>query len=292
MKRSISIWIRAARPKTLWAAFSPVVLGAAFAAHDGVWHGPSLLAAALAAGLIQVGTNLCNDWADFHKGADTAERIGPVRITQAGLASPRAVLAATILVFTLAGLVSLYLVARGGWPIAVLAAASIASGALYTVGPAPLGYTGLADLFVLVFFGPVAVAGTYYVQALELSAPVVAAGLGPGLLSVAILTVNNLRDREGDARAGKKTLVVRLGRTFGLAEYAVCLAGALGLAAGLALVSRAGVGALLPLVLAPWAWRLFDGIRTTTGAALNPYLGRTARFLLVYCILVSIGVLL
>ena len=218
------VWLMAARPKTLPAAAAPVLLGTAMAYADGGFHAVSALCAFLGALLIQIGTNLANDYFDHAKGADTAVRLGPTRVTQAGLVAPGKVLAAAALAFALACAPGLYIVIRGGWPFVVVGLASIACGILYTAGPYPLGYLGLGDLLVLVFFGPVAVAGTYYVQALELSRPIVIAGFGPGLLSVAILTVNNLRDVDQDREAGKKTLPVRFGRTFAKAEYLVCFA--------------------------------------------------------------------
>jgi 1,4-dihydroxy-2-naphthoate octaprenyltransferase len=226
----------AARPKTLPAAVAPVLLGTAMAYADGGFHAVSALCAFLGALLIQIGANLANDYFDHAKGADTAVRLGPTRVTQAGLIAPGKVLAASVAAFALACVPGLYIVIRGGWPFVVVGLASIACGILYTAGPYPLGYLGLGDLLVLVFFGPVAVAGTYYVQALELSRPIMIAGFGPGLLSVAILTVNNLRDVDQDREAGKKTLPVRFGRTFAKAEYLACFVVAcLGVPAGMAI---------------------------------------------------------
>jgi len=222
VESSLKVWLMAARPKTLPAGVAPVLVGTGFAYADGGLHVASAVCAFLGATLIQIGTNLANDYFDHAKGVDTAGRLGPTRVTQAGLAAPGKVLAASALAFALACVPGLYIVIRGGWPFVIIGLASIACGVLYTAGPYPLGYLGLGDLFVLVFFGPVAVAGTYYVQTLELSRPILIAGLGPGFLSVAILTVNNLRDVEQDHAAGKKTLPVRFGRAFAKAEYVGC----------------------------------------------------------------------
>jgi len=201
----IKTWVLAGRPKTLPAALVPVIMGTAMAYGDGVYHIPAALAALLGALLIQIGTNFVNDYADFKKGTDNGERIGPLRVTQAGLVTPTQMKFAIALVFFLTVLAGLYLVYRGGWPVVIIGVLSIVSGALYTAGPYPLGYLGLGDIFVLIFFGPVALAGTYYVQALTINWIVILAGLAPGLLSVAILTVNNLRDIDGDKSREKNT---------------------------------------------------------------------------------------
>jgi len=283
-------WILAARPKTLWAAVGPVMIGTAMAHGDGRMHGLSALACLLGAMLLQIGTNFCNDYADFKKGADTPSRVGPARAVASGWITPAHMLNATILVFILAAMVCGYLVYRGGWPFIILGVASIAAGIIYTAGPYPLAYVGLGDLFVLVFFGPVAVAGTYYVQTHEFSWLPVVAGFGPGFLSVAILTVNNLRDVEGDRAAGKRTLIVRYGMTFGRIEYVTCVV----LAAALPLLlvylagpSRSNAWAACLIVFA--AWPVFRLIFTRSGRELNPGLGMTALLLLVYSMTFSMG---
>ena len=216
-------WILAARPKTLFASIAPVIMGTAMAYADGMFHLPSAMAALLAAILIQIGTNFANDYFDYLKGADTAERLGPTRVTQAGLVSPATMKKAFILTFAAAMLLGVYLVWRGGWPIVLIGLVSIMLGIFYTATPFALGYTGAADLFVLIFFGPVAVAGTYYVQALTVSREAIIAGFAPGFISVALLTVNNLRDLEQDRKAGKKTLAVRFGQAFARGEYGAAL---------------------------------------------------------------------
>ena len=278
---SLKIWWQAARPKTLGAAVGPVLIGTALAAHDGTSHAPTALAALAGALLIQVGTNFCNDYGDAVRGADAGGRKGPVRATQAGLVTPRAMIVATALAFFAATLCGLYLVTRGGWPIAITGAICILCGILYTSGPWPLAYVGLGDLFVLIFFGPVAVGGTYFVQARHLTAPAVLAGLAPGLLSVAILTVNNLRDIEQDRLNHKRTLAVRFGAAFARWEYALCFAGA----------------ALVPLALwilrgcIGWAWLASFALLPALPLLqivfqhpdrLNPVLGKTSGILLLY----------
>lgn len=289
-KDTIKNWMLACRPKTLPAAVAPVVMATAMAFGDGLWHWPTALVCLLTAVTIQIGTNLANDYYDFKKGTDTVERVGPVRVTQAGLIKPQTVRNAFILVFALTMTGFLILVGRGGWPIGILGVICILSGIFYTAGPRPLGYLGLGDIFVLVFFGPVAVAGTYYVQTYELNYAVILAGLGPGLISVAILAVNNYRDIEGDRRSGKKTLAVRFGPLFGQYEYAVSLTLAALLPVVIymlihdhvAIMYAAGI-ALLSL---PGIHTVFS---TTDGARLNATLGFTGKILLVYSILFSIG---
>ena len=216
-------WWLAIRPRTLWAACGPVLAGSALA----LWHGAfAPLWALVALGgalLIQVGCNLHNDWADARHGADNAARVGPTRVTQAGLIPPRQVLGGAAVMFAGAGALGVLGVLRGGWPLAAVLTACVAAAISYTGGPRPLGYLGLGELLVLVFFGPVAVGATYYLQALALPPLVLAVGVGPGLLAAAILVVNNLRDRATDELAGKRTLAVRFGDGFARAEYLTAL---------------------------------------------------------------------
>jgi 1,4-dihydroxy-2-naphthoate octaprenyltransferase len=294
MKRSTaSVWIQAARPKTLWAAVAPVLIGTAMAFEAGLGHWPSALAALAGALLIQIGTNFANDYFDYTKGADRYQRLGPTRVTQAGLVTPRAMRAAMTITFLLAVVVGSYLVWRGGWPIVIIGLLSILFGVLYTAGPYPLAYYGWGDIFVLIFFGPVAVGGTYYVQALSINETVLLAGLSPGLFSVAILTVNNLRDIESDARAGKKTLAVRFGRTFAHLEYllAVLVASLLPVFLSLTTGSHryAMITALVPLAAIPAIRGVFG---KAEGRALNDILAATGKLLLLYSVLFSIGWLL
>ena len=200
------VWLMAARPATLPAAVAPVLVGTAVAFRAGHFRPLPFLAALVAAVLIQVGANFANALFDFNKGADTAQRLGPTRVTQSGLVSPHDIARATALVFGLATLVGLYLVLVGGWPILLVGLASIVAAVCYTGGPYPLGYHGLGDIFVFVFFGIVAVSGTYYVQALSLSLPAVLAATPMGLLITAILVVNNVRDLDTDRLAGTRTM--------------------------------------------------------------------------------------
>ena len=217
-------WLQAIRPKTLPAGIAPVLLGTGLAFGDGVHDWPTAGVCLMAALLIQIGTNLANDYFDFEKGADTAQRVGPTRVTQAGLVKPGEIKSAIILVFGLAVLCCIGLIIRGGWPIAILAVLSILSGIFYTAGSRPLGYLGLGEIFVFIFFGLVAVGGTYYVQSFEINPAIILAGAGPGFLSSAILAVNNLRDIETDAVSGKRTLAVRFGKPFAQMEYAALIA--------------------------------------------------------------------
>ena len=283
-------WLLAARPKTLWAAVAPVFLGTALALEAGAFHAPSALCALVAAVFIQVGTNFSNDYHDFMKGADTERRKGPLRVTQAGLVRPEAVRRAAVVAFGCAFLAGTYLIVRGGWPILAIGLLSILFGVLYTAGRYSLAYLGLADLFVFVFFGPVAVVGTYYVQSLEFSMLAAVVGMGPGFLATAILLVNNIRDVEEDRDAGKKTLVVRLGRRAGVLLYWVCILGA----ATVVLVST------LPFMDRLWALAAIGvlpvGIRYARRLesegdprALNPLLGGTSQLLLMYSVIFGIG---
>ena len=286
-------WLLAARPKTLTAALAPVLVGAGLAAHhDRFGLGPALAALAGAV-LIQIGTNLANDYYDFVRGGDTAERIGPVRVTQAGLVPPGRVRRAMVGVLALAMLPGAYLVAVAGWPIVWIGLASIACAVLYTGGPFPLAYHGLGDLFVFVFFGLIAVGGTYYVQALAWPPDALLAGAGLGALSTALLVVNNLRDIETDERAGKRTLAVRLGRAGTRAEYVILLTVA-------ALVPVAGFLAFdwpptvfLALAVGPLCFRPLEAVLSATEPrTLIPALGGTARVVALYGALLALGLAL
>ncbi len=282
-------WVLAARPKTLPAAVAPVLIGTAMAFGDFGFHLLSALAAMTGALLIQIGTNFANDYYDFKKGTDTKERLGPLRVTQAGLVSPEAMKRATIIVFTLALLVGIYLVFRGGWPIVIIGLASILFGVLYTGGPYPLGYNGLGEIFVVVFFGPVAVGGTYYVQTLTVSLPVSIAGLAPGLFSVAILAVNNLRDLDNDRAAGKKTLAARFGRNFALSEYNLSLLAACTIPLVLGFLFQGRPMAMLAAFTIIPAVQAMRQVGRVTGRDLNDCLAGTGRLLMVYSLLFAVG---
>jgi 1,4-dihydroxy-2-naphthoate octaprenyltransferase len=217
------VWGLASRPKTLFAALSPVMLGTAFACSEGRGHMGAAFAALLGAVGIQIGTNLANDYWDAKKGADGRERLGPVRVTSTGLLRPKTVFSGMVLVFSIAAVAGLYLALRAGWPVVAIGLTSIACGILYTAGPVSLAYVGLGDIFTFVFFGLVATAGTYFVQALAFSGTAVVLGCVPGFYSVVLLALNNLRDREQDLVAEKKTLAVRLGAGFARGEVVCCL---------------------------------------------------------------------
>jgi 1,4-dihydroxy-2-naphthoate octaprenyltransferase len=285
--------LQAARPRTLPAAATPVIVGSALAYANGVFDLVPAFVALAGALLIQVGTNFANDYFDYKKGADTEDRVGETRVTQAGLADPSDVKLWMATAFGLAVLVGGYLVAVGGWPIVAIGLASVAAGILYTGGPWPFGYHGLGDVFVFAFFGLIAVTGTYYVQALTWPIEAWLAGAGIGALSTNILVVNNLRDVDTDREAGKHTLAVILGRNGARIEYALLLALALAVPAiGVAYASYpstailavgAGVLALPPLGTV---------LRTDDPAKLDDALQQTARVLLAYGLLFSIGVVL
>jgi len=293
LNQSPKSWTLAIRPKTLPAAVAPVLMGTAMAFGDGIWDILTALACLSTAFLLQIGTNLANDYHDFKKGADTIDRVGPTRVTQAGLIPPAQVRAAFIGIFALAAFASVYLVTRGGWLIGVLAVLAILSGIFYTAGKHPLGYLGLGDILVFAFFGPVAVAGTYYVQSLELNAAIIFAGFAPGLMSVAVLTVNNLRDIDSDRKSGKNTLAVRFGRGFALSEYLFCVLGACVVPVFIYMFIEDHV---LILVSSAISLAVIPTIKTvltrTEGVALNTALASTARLLLIYSVLFAAGWLL
>lgn len=284
-----SVWWVAARPKTLPAAAVPVLVGGATAWQAGAFAlGPWL--AALAGGLaIQVGTNFANDVFDYEQGADGENRLGPTRAVAAGMVSPRAMRWAMVLAFGAAVAVGVYLVARGGWVVVAIGLASVASGIFYTATRYSLAYLGLGDLFVLLFFGGVAVAGTHYVQALSVSPFVFAAAWPVGAWATNIIVVNNLRDRATDAAVGKRTLAVRLGRTFCVAEYAVLAASAYGVSAWAAW-SEGAPWLALPWLTLPAAVLRIRQLAVLEGRALNPLLGGTAQMLLMFGVLWALAI--
>lgn len=285
-------WLLAARPATLPAAVAPVLVGSAVAYHVGQARFLPFLAALLGAVLIQIGTNFANDLFDHRKGADTAARLGPVRVTSSGLFSERQIAQATVAAFGLAALVGLYLVVIGGWPIVVVGLASIAAGVAYTGGPYPLGYNGLGDIFVFVFFGLVAVTGTYYVQALSWSTTALAAAVPVGLLITAILVVNNVRDIDTDRVAGKRTLAVRLGRPATRVQYALCVLGAYAVPPLIWVAGAASGLFWLPLLTLPLAVRLVRTVTgTTDGPILNKSLKQTGLLQLAFALLFAVSLL-
>ena len=295
-------WLMAARPHTLPAAVSPVLVGTGLAIHDGVVAPVVALAALVGAALIQVGTNFANDYYDAEKGADTDEREGFTRVTQSGLIPPERVFRATYATFGLAIVVGLYLVWIGGLPIVAVGLASVAAGLLYTGGPYPYGYYGLGDVFVFVFFGLVAVTGTYYVQAASTVAGVplwvppgtvtvdaLVASLPMAALITNILVVNNVRDMETDRAAGKYTLAVYLGYRGSRLEF-VALEALAYLVPFWFIARGHGLAVLLPLLSLPLAAALTRTVLTETGGdALNPALSRAGQLAALYAVLFAVG---
>jgi 1,4-dihydroxy-2-naphthoate octaprenyltransferase len=282
----------AARPRTLPAAVAPVLVGSSLAIRAGHFHGLRFAAALLGAMLIQIGTNLSNDYSDARRGADADDRLGPVRVTAGGLVPPRRVLVATYLTFALAVAVGAYLIAVAGWVLLAVGAASILAGILYTGGPRPYGYEGLGEVFVFLFFGIVAVTGSYYVQLRQLPWEAFVLAIPVGLLISGILVVNNVRDLESDRRAGKRTLAVRMGRRATRVVFVAMLVAAF--AAGLVCWLWGPLSAWLALTLlaAPLAWVLARTVLThSDGPSLNVALARSGVLALAYCLLLSAGVL-
>lgn len=283
----VAAWIGAARPRTLPAAVVPVVVGLALAAREGSLDLGVAAATLLAAILIQIGTNLANDYYDFVAGADTSERLGPRRITQAGLAAPATVRAAAFAVLGAAGVAGLWLVAVGGWPILLIGVCSLIAAVAYTGGPYPLAYHGLGDVFVFVFFGLVAVNGTVLLQTGEVTALSLAVSVPVACLATAILVVNNLRDIATDARAGKRTLAVRIGAAATRVQYATLLI--VPFAVAFLLAQVAGPALLVTLAAVPFAVRELRALYQRDGAALNASLAGTARLHLIFGVLLAIG---
>ncbi len=291
------IWLMASRPKTLPAAVAPVLVGTALAGYLHIFHPLRLVAALLSALFIQIGTNLSNDYSDARRGTDTEDRLGPVRVTAGGLVPPRRVLIATYVAFGLAVLFGLYLVIVAGWQLLVIGIASIAAGVLYTGGPRPYGYEGLGEAFVFLFFGLVAVAGTFFSQTKSLGWAPFALAVPVGLLAAAILVVNNTRDLDTDRRAGKNTLAVRMGRRGSRILYGVLLYAATMLLLPIALIDAGHfhfkLWLLLPWLTLPLQIKLMRTIATKTdGPTLNGVLAGTGQLQLVFCVLLSAGLLL
>ncbi|GBF11274.1 1,4-dihydroxy-2-naphthoate polyprenyltransferase [Tepidibacillus sp. HK-1] len=285
-------WILASRPKTLPAAAAPVLVATLIALKDGVFQFWPALAALAGALLIQIGTNFVNDYFDFKKGTDTEERVGPVRVTQSGLLSPKEVIMGTWIVFGLAVLVGIYILIIGGWPIFVIGLLSILFGYAYTGGPYPLSYNGSADIFVFIFFGFVAVGGTYYIQAGTISPQIYWASIPIGLLATAILVVNNFRDIEQDRVAGKKTLAVRFGKKRTQLYYFLLLGLTYVVPVIMWLSGLVTYWILLVLLSLPLCFSLVKDILHKKGTALNETLAGTGKLELLYGILFSIGYLL
>ena len=287
------LWLVAARPRTLPAAVAPVLVGTALALSGDEFRPLAFVAALIGSVFIQVGTNLSNDYSDARRGADSEDRLGPVRVTAGGLMPPRQVLVGTYVAFAIAVAAGLYLAAVAGWELLFVGAASIAAGVLYTGGPRPYGYEGLGELFVFLFFGVVAVVGSYYVQAEELPWEAFALSIPVGLLAAAILVVNNVRDVDTDRRAGKRTLAVKLGRSRARALFLAMLV--LSYLAPLAVPAGGGLSwwLALPLLSLPLAVALWRTVRERSdGLSLNRALADTGRLLALFSLLLSAGILL
>jgi 1,4-dihydroxy-2-naphthoate polyprenyltransferase len=286
---SFQAWILASRPATLTAALVPVLVGTAVAqASGGLRVGPAL-AALFGAFMIQIATNFANDVFDAEKGADTHERLGPTRAVQSGLLTNRQVKMGMFVTIALAVAAGLYLTAIGGYPIVIIGVLSVLSGVAYTGGPFPLGYNGLGDIFVMIFFGFVAVCGTAYVQLGSVPELAWLASIPVGAIATAVLVVNNVRDRSTDVKAGKRTLAVRFGRRFGVIEYVLLFVVAYAAPIVALLHFHRSPWVLLPILTLPLAAKLARTLATTEGAPLNACLASTAKLLLLYGVLFSAG---
>ena len=289
----LSIWLRATRPQTLAASVVPVMVGGAIAWDLESFRADTTLVALLCAILIQIGTNFANDYYDFVKGADTEERIGFERATALGLVSPKAMLTATILTMALAFMVGLYLVWIGGWIVLLIGVLSLLFGILYTGGPYPLGYNGLGDIFVFIFFGIIAVTGTYYVNALEWNSLSLLASLPVGALCVNILVVNNLRDIHQDKVSGKRTLGVLFGEDTLKIEYLVLIFLAFLIPFIFYHFYTFRLWIMLPYLSLPIGWSLVKKIwYHDDKRELNKTLERTAQFMILFGLLFSLGIIL
>jgi len=287
------IWLMAARLRTLPAGVAPVLVGTALAGTEGTFRPLTFVACLVGATFIQIGTNLSNDYSDARRGADTEDRLGPVRVTAGGLVPPRQVLVATYVAFGISVLAGAYLVATSGLELLAVGAASILAGVLYTGGPRPYGYEGLGEVFVFLFFGIVAVTGTYFAQAERLSWEAFALAVPVGLLAAAILVVNNVRDLDTDRRAGKRTLAVRLGRSRTRTLYAAMVWLAFASAPAPWVLGSRSAWLLLPLAAVPLAARLVGVVRAKSdGPSLNAALAGTGQLQLTFCALLGAGLLL
>ena len=288
----VRVWMMAARVRTLPAAAAPVVVGAGAAISVRHFAFFPAFAALVGALLLQIGANFANDLFDFLRGADTAERVGPVRVTQAGLLTPRQVRTGMWTVFSAAALIGVYLIAVGGWPVVLIGIAAILAAIAYTGGPFPLGYHGLGEVFVFLFFGLAAVGGTYYVQAVSMHAVAWWAAVPMGLLAVAIIVVNNLRDIATDRAAGKRTLAVRFGERGTRAEYVTLVAIAYLVPVAMWVTRVASIWVLLSLLSLPLVPPLLRRLHGERGRALNGVLAGTARLELFYGLLFALGLAL
>ncbi len=288
----IQTWWLAIRPRTLPAAASGVAMGCALAFYDGSFQLLPALACLLIALLLQIGSNVANDVFDFERGADTAERLGPVRVTQAGFLTPTQVKRGMVVIFGLAAMLGLYLAALRGWTVIWLGAAAILSAVAYTGGPYPLGYHGLGDVFVFLFFGLAAVAGTYFVQVGSVSVIAWWMSVPVGLIVTAILVVNNLRDIDSDRKAGKHTLAVRLGERGAKIEYVLCMAIAYLIVPALVLMNLIPIGGMLAWLSLPVAVRTLRTVFTQKGRPLNAALAGTGQTAFLFSLFFWVGLLI
>ena len=290
---ALRLWIIAARPRTLPAAIAPVLVGTALAGTEDVFRPLAFVCALIGSVFIQIGTNLSNDYSDARRGADTEDRLGPVRVTAGGLMPPKQVLVGTYVAFGIAVAAGAYLIAIAGWQLLVVGAASILAGVLYTGGPRPYGYEGLGELFVFLFFGVVAVVGSYYVQTEDLSWIAFALSVPVGLLVSAILVVNNVRDIETDRRAGKRTLAVRLGRDRARTLFATMIGVAFVVPIVVWLAGGLSAWLLLTLAAFPLVPPLVRTVYTRSdGPSLNRALAHTGRLVAVFSLLLAAAELL
>lgn len=287
---SFRAWLLACRPQTLTAALSPVIVGTACARASGSFRLAPALAALGGAICLQIGSNLANDVFDYEKGADTAERLGPLRAAQAGLLRPNELRVGMIVAFALALALGMYLTAVAGPAIVVIGLTSIAAAIAYTGGPFPLGYHGLGDVFVMIFFGFVAVCGTALVQVGSVPQLAWFASVPVGAIATAILVVNNVRDVETDVKAGKRTIPVRFGRVTGIYEYIGLLSVAYAVPLTLVVTRRTGLWSLLPLVTVPIAATLCRRIQHDSGRDLNASLVGTAKLLFLHSMAFAAGI--
>lgn len=291
----LRLWFTASRPRTLPAAIAPVLVGTAAAVQTsgGDMRWLTFVAALVGSIFIQIGTNLSNDYSDARRGADTMDRLGPLRVTSAGLVAPRRVLTAAWLAFGVSIICGAYLIYEAGWVILAVGFASILAGVLYTGGPKPYGYAGLGEVFVFLFFGLVAVNGAFYVQLEELGWLPFGLSISVGLLATAILVVNNFRDMETDRRAGKNTLAVKIGRKATRRLYLAMIAGSFLLVPVLLALLDGPWLALLSLLAIPFA---VGPMRAVTGKvdgpALNGALAGTGLLLAAFGIFCTLGLLL
>ena len=285
-------WLLAVRVKTLPAAISPVILGTALSYHDGIFYHFIFFMTLLAAVLIQIGANFANDVYDFEKGSDRADRMGPQRATQSGLISPTDMKKALWKIFALAIGVGFYLAYVGGWPIVIIGLASIAAAISYTGGPYPLGYHGFGDIFVFLFFGLIAVPGTYYLQTGSVTELSLWLGAVMGMLSTAILVVNNIRDMETDIVTGKKTLAVRLGKSFSQIEFSILVIFPFIIPLCMWWNTKDNMSLFITLFALPIAVHLIIQLISKSGKELNNVLAGTARFLSIFTLLLSVGLII